>query len=92
MLTLQRQVETSQAIAGQRIGSALQNDGLWVILFHDQSHHFTEDIYKCRVIDSITEWNIHTIPFSQSNTNILRRVDMQVKATLQLGWTNRIKH
>ena len=37
--TLQREIETAETVAGERVGAALENDGFGLVTLHDLSDH-----------------------------------------------------
>jgi hypothetical protein len=71
--TFDRQVEATQSIATQRIGTALHNNSAWAIVLHDLFKNGLEDILVAPIINSIKKWKVDTVVLAIIRSNILVR-------------------
>ena len=69
--TFERQIETTESITGQRIRTALQNDGVRLIRFHHFADHRFENRFVTIVVDSFAQGKVHCVVFASTRTDVL---------------------
>ena len=70
-MSLDGKIEESKSVAAERVRAALEDDRLGAIAFHHLAHDGLEELFVTRVIDAVTEWNIHRMEFPLALTNVI---------------------
>ena len=60
-VTLQGEIEAAEAVSGERVCSALQDDGAGLVKLHHPRHHRHEDPLVAHVVNSVTEWEVEAV-------------------------------
>lgn len=60
-MSLRRQREASEAVAGQRVGSALQHNHRRAVIVHHGLHDGLEDLKVALIVDAFLERNVHRV-------------------------------
>jgi hypothetical protein len=70
-VSLHREIEATQFVPGQRVGTTLQYDDGWSEDFEAFAHDRLEDALECLVRDAVSEGNIQSISVSIPTSFIL---------------------
>jgi hypothetical protein len=69
--TFQRDVEAAEAIAGERVRAALQDDGRRLVRLHDLGQDRHEDVLVAVVVDAVAQGEIDGVVLPLAGTNVL---------------------
>lgn len=69
--TFDSQIEAAETVAGQRIGSALKNDGIRLEGFHNFCDYGYEYRLVTVVVHAVAKGNVHSIVFPFAGADIL---------------------
>ncbi len=69
-MTIQREIERSEPILAQRIGSTLQNDSFRIVKVHDLVHQRRENGHVSNIIDAVMQRNVQGVAPSPAASDI----------------------
>lgn len=70
-MALDSDIEASQSISGQGIGSALKNNRRRLIAFHDFRHDGDKCVLVAFIIDAVSHGEVDGVVFASTGSNVL---------------------
>ena len=84
LLTFEGEIEAAEPVTAQRIGSALKHNCARLVHLHHFRHHWLEDLLIRLIIDTVSEWEVHSIvfPFTYKASVTVR----YIRSPTELSW------